>query len=128
MIEQKYGISPNCEDGEYTELKLYLEVFKKLHKVEITDENIELSNIIKDLQIINNCEIKEASLTTIIERVKDILQSCSDCNNYSPSVSYTTLDSWYETQQYIECLQNEFENNGYIDYLILLSIYVIIYI
>ena len=117
MIEQKYGISPNCEDGEYTELKLYLEVFKKLQKVEVTDENIELSNIIKDLQIINNCEIKEASLTTIIERVKDILQSCSDCNNYSPSVSYTTLDSWYETQQYIECLQNEFENNGYIDYL-----------
>ena len=52
MIEQKYGISPNCEDGEYTELKLYLEVFKKLQKVEVTDENIELSNIIKDLHII----------------------------------------------------------------------------
>ena len=117
MIEQKYGISPNCEDDEYTELKLYLEVFKKLQKVEITDNNVELDNIIKDLQLINNCDIKEKCLTNIIERVKDILQNCSDCNNYSPSVSYTTLDSWYETQQYIECLQNEFENNGYIDYL-----------
>lgn len=116
MIEQKYGISPNCEDSEYTELKLYLEVFKKLQKVEITDEDIELGNIIKDLQIINNCDIKEASLTNIIERVKDLLQNCSDCNSYIPSISYTTLDSWYETQEYIECLQNEFEENGYLDY------------
>lgn len=116
MLEQKYGIASNCEDNEYTELKLYLEVFKKLQKVEITDNNVELNNIIKDLQLINNCDIKEKCLTNIIERVKDILQNCSDCNNYTPAITYTTLDSWYETQEYIECLQNEFEENGYLDY------------
>ena len=117
MVEQKYGILSECSQEEYQELKLYLELFKKLSKIEITDNNIDLSFIVKNLQLVNNCEIKENSITNIIERVKDLLQNCSDCNNYTPSILYNINDDWYSTQEYIECLQNEFENNGYIEYI-----------
>ena len=54
-----------------------------------------------------------------IEKIKDMIKNCPNCNKSIEDVSVIDLDNdWYNSQDYIDCLEWQLEHNGYIEPLI----------
>lgn len=118
MISEKYGVSNNCDVDtyDYNELSAYLTILENLNIEEISIEYKELGIYI-DIGLVDKCSTN-TDYELIIERVKDLLSNCIECKNYyDNSVIIATNNEWYETQEYIECLIQELEENGYIEYI-----------
>lgn len=118
MISEKYGVSNNCDVDtyDYNELSAYLTILENLNIEEISIEDKELGIYI-DIGLVDKCSTN-TDYELIIERVKDLLSNCIECKNYyDNSVIIATNNEWYETQEYIECLIQELEENGYIEFI-----------
>ena len=118
MISEKYGVSNNCDVDtyDYNELSAYLTILENLSTEEVSVEDKELGIYI-DIGLVDKCST-DTNYELIIERIKDLLSSCIECRNYyDNSINITTNDTWYETQEYIDCLIHELEENGYIEYI-----------
>ena len=116
MLSSKYGLTnSNCEidEEDYKELSAYLTVLENIK--ELAQEDIELSTI--STILVDNCG-SYSNLDKMIERIKDLLASCIECSNYyDNSLKIQENESWYSTTEYIDCLINELEENGYIEFI-----------
>ena len=118
MYEKKYGIS-DCQNIKllFSELSAYKELL-----LDILNNRNSGADIIDIINLPMICNMCEYSIEKMIERIKDILMNCVNCKD----IEYKLLEvlessfanEWYTTPEYIECLQSELEDNGWIEPLI----------
>lgn len=120
VYEKKYGIS-NCKEIKMTFLEIYN--YKKLlidiikYRKYSTDDDI-----IDSINMPLVCGICKTYIERIIERIKTLIGFCVNCFNQD----YTNLiisesgtaDDWYASSEYLECLEIELIENGWIDPLV----------
>ena len=116
LYEKLYAIN-GCDEiyMTFTQLnnykKMLLDIIKNRRSNDILINSINLPTI---------CNICEKYIEKVIEKIKDLLRNCINCRG----VQYKTLDvvsinpSWYNTQEYIDCLQIQLIEEGWIDPLI----------
>lgn len=118
IYEKKYAIS-DCEDIKllFSELSAYRELL-----IDILNNRNSGADIIDIIDLPMLCNICEYSLEKIIERIKDILMNCVNCKGVIYEIikieESSFADTWYNSSEYIDCLQSELEDNGWIDPLV----------
>lgn len=91
--------------------KILLDIIKNRHSAD---------NMIYSINYPTICGICEKYIEFVIEKIKDLLKHCINCKG----VKLTTLEivtinpQWYNTQEYLDCLQIQLEEEGWIEPLI----------
>ena len=119
MYQKKYAIK-SCDDIKliFSELVNYRDLFLDILKNRNSSEE-EIIDIINLPMICNMCDI---TIEKMIERTKDLLHDCLNCKGTILKLidieDSSFINEWYISPEYIECLQFELEENGWIDPLV----------
>jgi hypothetical protein len=113
MIEMQCKLA-ELSYSQYVESYYNIKCFDKSVYHHLRTYLLLLDNLNKNINCVLSTDIELS-----IEKIKDMIKNCPNCNKSIDDVSVIDLDNdWYNSQDYIDCLEWQLEHNGYIEPLI----------
>ena len=113
MIEMQCKLA-ELSYSQYVESYYNIKCFDKSVYHHLRTYLLLLDNLNKNINCVLTTDIELS-----IEKIKDMIKNCPNCNKSIEDVSVIDLDNdWYNSQDYIDCLEWQLEHNGYIEPLI----------